>query len=66
MFHSTYATISVTTHSFNCVRVCQIYVDLYWNGVVKYFNEQKSTWGNTSECVNIFILLQKTGTCLRI
>lgn len=38
MFHSTYVTISVTTHTFNCVRVCQIYVDLYLNGVVQFFN----------------------------
>lgn len=62
MFHSTYVTISVTTHSFNCVRVCQIYVDLYFNRVVKSFNiliSEKSTWSKKSECVNIFILQQK-------
>lgn len=57
MFHSTYVTISVTTHSFNCVRVCQIY--LYLNGVVKYFNEQKSTWGKKSESVNFLICTTK-------
>lgn len=63
MFHSTYVTVSVTTLSFNCVRVCvcvcQIYVDLYLNGVVKYLKNFKEQHGAKKVNVKYFSFTTK-------